>query len=201
MDPLRAATTGLLPSRLDEPVDRWLDARNESGLTKPMKDEFGIETLWDLVAVIQSVDDWKFFIPNDPMRRDTLWKAVQHEVEAAQHETAQATAEMDDKKRAMVARAAAQAVARHEEPSPVLLALGDGSDALGDGAALHVRSPLGPPPVPQLETSNGGGTAISRKKSTPTSAAGSVAQTVTPPGSPGRDVAVAGPFTPTSFRA
>ena len=73
---------------LDLPIDQWLAAQNEYTLSDKLEDEFGIQSLWDLVAVIQDPWDLNAVLPEPaPARCDALWRAMQHLIAQASEET------------------------------------------------------------------------------------------------------------------
>ena len=70
-------------NRLNMDAAEWLTAQNEATIIADVKDEFGAQTLRDLVALIQDPVDWAMFIQDEPARCDALWKAMQEELAKA----------------------------------------------------------------------------------------------------------------------
>jgi len=77
------AAGGTTLNHLDIDIDTWLTAHDEPDLVEEARSELGVETLRDLLAVIQDPADVTMFIPEDDgARGDALWAAIQEEVTA-----------------------------------------------------------------------------------------------------------------------
>lgn len=63
----------------DIDVAEWLVSQNAEDLVDKVKDDFGITTLRDLIAVVQEPQDWSIFVPDDEARCKSLWASMQEE--------------------------------------------------------------------------------------------------------------------------
>ena len=63
----------------DIDVAEWLVSQNAEDLIDKVKDDFGVTTLRDLIAVVQEPQDWSIFVPDDEARCKSLWASMQEE--------------------------------------------------------------------------------------------------------------------------
>lgn len=188
---------------LDLPIGEWLAAQNESTLSGKLQEEFSIQNLWDLVAVIQ--DPWDLTVvldEPDPARSDALWKAIQQLVAQASDQTAGWTDSHSPKSREQVPIRFTQT--GDDKPdstgdsNSIRMHVDDNGDSMGrvlsfaltDSVDNLASTPRVPPPLPQTysSTDEGKEDASSFELRQP-----SVGQ------SPASKES--GQFTPTSFRA
>lgn len=199
---LRETRDDMVASRdccLDLPIDKWLAAQNESTLTGKLQEEFGVQSLWELVAVIQDPLDWTVVLdePN-PARSDTLWKAMQRLIAQASDETAGWHALQPSKSHEQVPSRAAPTSDGSRNSNSVRVHVDDNGDSTGPVLSFTATKSVDnvgstrrlPPPLPQTysSTDEGKGDADSLFEMS---------------SSPGRSPTSndSGPFTPTSFRA
>jgi hypothetical protein len=189
---------------LDLPIDEWLAAQNESTLSVKLQEEFGVQSLWDLVAVIQDPWDWTVVLDEpDPGRSDKLWKSMQHLIAQASDETAGWLGSHSLKNHKQILPRAAptsdHADGNRDSNGIRIHAVSPGDDGDSTGLVLSLTStssvdnvastPRLPPPLPQTYSSTEEGKDDADSFEMRPSASRSSASK----GS--------GPFTPTSFRA
>lgn len=193
---------------LDQPIDQWLFAQNESAIIDTLQEDYGIRNLWDLIAVVQDPWDWHIVVL-EPARCDALWRALQLAINKA----------VEEMERISVSD---PLLTSHGTISSRAALAGDyGSNDKGDRSAgdsdddpveprlasTSSASSLTRPPPPLPQTRSGTGKAkgppklIQRSVSPGRSPARLPAQSPERSVSAGRSTSRTGPFTPTTFRA
>ena len=72
-------STGGEVDELEVDVGYWLVAHGAADLKDEVMNDFGCQTLRDLIAVVQDPLDWGVFIPDDDARCEALWGALQND--------------------------------------------------------------------------------------------------------------------------